>query len=178
MNHDLLPVQALQEITRKPLIAITSPSIDDTLMSETIERNTTPPPPSSSPPPLSPIKADSWSCDNNGEEWNEPQLNNKSFEDNVDHVSCSSLDTDQLSTEDLFNEIDQTANHSNLSATVAMGRSDSLGTVSSLSEDITVSTSDTVTGYQVLPWQETSPDLLIESHNSPPPLPLSPPPDL
>ena len=100
-------------------------------------RSTTPSPPSSSPPPLSPAKGDN--CGDNTEEWTEPQLNSalNGTDHNVD--SCSSLDSSDA--EEIFNEIDQpTVYHSNLSATVAKGINDSLGTLSNLSEEFIVST--------------------------------------
>lgn len=170
-DHEPLPVQVHQEvIPDSPLI---SPLVDNMVTSEGIERSTTPPPPSSSPPPLSPIKGDDISDDN----AEEPERNKSS-----DHDSSSSLDTDQFSSvEDLFNKIDQSANHSNLSAIAAKGINDSLGTVSNLSEDITVSTIVLLHGLPLLPWQGMLSDQLSESYNNsthPPPLPLSPPPDL
>lgn len=142
-NHDLQPIQAAQQsiITTDdlpPIITKIDSSLEDTLSSEPVERSTTPPPPVSSPPSLSPVKADD-SCDP-AEQWNEPRLIetikfNINHDDNVDG-SCSSLDTEQLNSEDIFNEIDQSANDSQLSATIAKEMHDSLGTLSSLSEDI------------------------------------------
>lgn len=179
LTDNTLPVQDQQDTSNSPLTTITSTSVEDEpITSEAMER-ATPPPPSSSPPPLSPVKGDS-SCDH-AEQWKEPQLNDISSHDNVDSDSCSSLDTDQLSNvDDLLEDTDQSINHSNLTATVAKGMNDSLGTLSNLSENITVSFNYIVIIlFTVLLWQVTSPDLL-ESHNStcPPPLPLSPPPDL
>lgn len=158
IDHEMLPVQIHEHIIPESPLMMPE-GINDTVTIEASERSATPPPPSSSPPPLSPAKGDkssSSSCSSDEEEqWREPQLKN-SFDD-VDDDSCSSFDTDQLSgADDLLDEIDQSANHSNLSAIVAKGMNDSLGTVSNLSEEVT-----------------TSLNLL-----SPPPLPLSPPPDL
>ena len=131
-DHEVPPIQ--QEV---PLIQQELPptqqedtitvSVEDTLPSE---RSTTPPPPLSSPPPLSPVTRD-----DNAEEWREPQLNTSGYDHNS---SCSSLDSSDA--EDIFNEIDQAdADHSNLSAIVAKGMNDSLGTLSNLSEENTVS---------------------------------------
>ena len=151
IDHEMLPVQIHEHIIpESPLVTAV---VSDTITLDAIERSTTPPPPSSSPPPLSPTKADKNSSSDDEEQWREPQLKN-SFDDDDD--SCSSFDTDQLSgADDLLDEIDQSTNHSNLSAIAAKGMNDSLGTLSNLSE------------------VSTSQNLL-----SPPPLPLSPPPDL
>lgn len=133
-----LPVKAEDTIPTEDSLPITS--FVDTLSSEAIDRSSTPPPPTSSPPPLSPVKGDSSSREH-AEEWKEPQLdstaNSSCDDDNVDAASCSSLDTDQLSTdiEDIFNDID----HSRLSATITKGLHDSLGTLSNLSKDTMVS---------------------------------------
>ena len=125
-HHELLPSQ--QEIITTEDASV---SVEDALPSL---RSTTPPPPSSSPPPLSPAKGD-----NGGEEWREPQLNSTLNETDHNVDSCSSLDSSDA--EELFNEIDQnTVHHSNLSAIVAKGMNDSLGTLSNLSEEFIVST--------------------------------------
>ena len=131
IDHDMLPVQVHKDIMLES-------TVSDAITSETIERSITPPPPSSSPPPLSPAKGDnSSSNDHDDEEWREVQLKN-SPQDDVDNESSSSLDTDQWSgADDLLDEIDQYANHSNLSAIVAKGMNDSLGTLSNLSEETT-----------------------------------------
>lgn len=126
-HHALLPLQQ-DNVTTEDV------SVEDALPPV---RSTTPPPPSSSPPPLSPAKGDN--CGDNTEEWTEPQLYStlNGTEHNVD--SCSSLNSSDA--EEIFNEIDQsTVHHSNLSATVAKGINDSLGTLSNLSEEFTVST--------------------------------------
>jgi len=88
------------------------------------------------------VKVDGSSCEH-AEEWQEPQPNNDTHDDdNVDAASSySSMDTDQFSAdvEDIFNEIDQSANYSKSSAAITNGLHDSLGTSSNLSEDTTVS---------------------------------------
>ena len=139
-TDQLPPIQVEDIITTVESPQILS-TVEDVLSPEPIERSTTPSPPTSSPPPLSPAKGDvSRSCDH-AEEWREPQLDH-SCSDKIDNDSCSSLDTDQFSSEDadeILNEIDQSANCSQLSAAVAKGMHDSLGTLSSLSEDVMVS---------------------------------------
>ena len=124
--EDMLPT------TEDPMI--TSLKVEDMLPSEAaaIEGSSTPPPPLSSPPPLSPAKG----VDGVAEKWSEPQLNYQSFDT---AESCSSLNSEDADT--ILDEIDQSTYHTNLSIIDAKGMNDSLGTLSTLSEDITVSIS-------------------------------------
>jgi len=124
--EDMLPT------TEDPMI--TSLKVEDMLPSEAaaIEGSSTPPPPLSSPPPLSPAKG----VDGVAEKWSEPQLNYQSFDT---AESCSSLNSEDADT--ILDEIDQSTYHTNLSIIDAKGMNDSLGTLSTLSEDIIVSIS-------------------------------------
>ena len=119
--------------TEAPMITSLTLMVEDTIPLEVaaIEGSSTPPPPLSSPPPLSPAKGVDVV-----EEWSEPQLNNRSSDT---AESCSPFDSDDA--EEILNEIDQSTYHTNLSVIDAKGMNDSLGTLSSLSEDISVSIS-------------------------------------